>query len=67
MEVDGAIVTVVSVPKAPGAALVGLEVDPKDAAFAAYLVILDCVPRLAGPVFALEADSMEGDFEKSRY
>lgn len=67
MEVDGVIVTVMAVPMVPGAAAVGLEVDPKVAAFAAHSVILDCVPRLAGPVFALEADSMEVDFEKSRY
>lgn len=67
MEVDGVIVTVMAVPMAPHAALVDLEVDPKLAAFSAHSVILDCVPRLAGPVFALEADSTEADFEKSRY
>lgn len=67
MEVDGVIVTVMAVPMALGAALVGLAVDPKVAAFAAHSVILDCVPRWAGPVFALEADSREVDFAKSRY
>lgn len=67
MEVVGVTVTVMAVPMAPGAALFDLEVDPKVAAFAAHLVILDCVPRLAGAVFALEADSTEADFEKSRH
>lgn len=67
MEVDGVTVTVMAVPMAPHAALVGLDVDPKVAAFEAHSLIPDCAPRLAGPVFALEADSMEADFEKSRY
>lgn len=66
-EVDGVTVTVMAVPMAPGAALVVLEVDPKVAAFAAHLVIHGCAPKLVGPVFALEADSMVTDFEKSRY
>lgn len=61
--VDGVTVT----GMAPGAALVVLEVDPKVAVFAAHSVIHGFVPKLVGPVFALEAGSMVTDFEKSRY
>lgn len=66
-EVDGVTVTGMAVPMAPGAALVVLEVDPKVVVFAAHLVIHGCVPKLVGPVFALEAGSMVTDFGKSRY
>lgn len=65
--VDGVTVTVMTAPMALGAALVCLEVDPKVAALAAHLVIHCCAPKLAGPVFALEADSMVTGFEKSRH
>lgn len=67
MEVGGVTVTGVAVSMEPGAALVGLEVDPKAAVFDARLVIHECVPKLAGLAFALEVDSMVTDFERSRY
>lgn len=69
MVVDDAAVFEKAVPMGPGAAaaLVGLEVDPKMVAFLAYLVVHEIVPKVAGPLFAHEADSRMAGFEGSKY
>lgn len=61
------VVPVMTVPMAPGAASVGLEVGPKVVAFAVYSVTRENAPKAAGDVFPLEADSRMADFEESRY
>lgn len=61
------VAPVMAVPMAPGAASVGLEVDPKVVAFAVYSVTRENAPKAAGDVFPLEADSRMADFGESRY
>lgn len=60
-------VPVMAVPMVPGAASVGLEVDPKVVVFVVYLATRENAPKAAEAVFPLEADSMTVDFGESRY